>query len=279
MIVDGHTHLFMLDTKRYPLANSGSDYRPVLEGSAVELRRRMDEAGIDRALTITTGFYGWDNQYTFDQLRGNRTWLATGVLVDPSSPSGPDDLVRAVLAGACDLRIQRHLHYHRSLDDPVSTPLWRKAAELDLTVDVNATHEEYEAVERRVREFPGTRVILDHCGYVSGELRPSVNTINPAIALSKYDNVFVKLTFISLASVNAYPFADVQWMVRGLVDHFGAERCIFGTNYPAEQYSPKASMKELVALFHRDLGLSTAEQRWIMGDTARRLWKWDETGS
>ena len=47
MTIDAHTHLFSLDTARYPLANPDSDYQPVLEGSATLLKQRLDEAGID----------------------------------------------------------------------------------------------------------------------------------------------------------------------------------------------------------------------------------------
>ena len=274
MTIDAHTHLFSLDTARYPLANPDSDYQPVLEGSATLLKQRLDEAGIDRALTITTGFYGWDNSYAMDQLKGNESWLAVGVLVDPASKEAPRALDSLVAQGACGLRIQRHLFYHQALDDSVSTPLWRKAADLDLTVDINATVEEYDSVRRRVQEFPDTRFVLDHCGYVSGALRPELNTVKPALDLARFPNVYAKITFLPLASETAYPFKDVHWMASELMNGFGAERCLFGTNYPAEQYSPNASMKNMAELFRNHLDMTVEQRRLVMGGTAARLWRW-----
>ena len=274
MIIDSHTHIFTTETARYPLADPSSGYRPHTDGSSGLLRRRMDAAGVDRALTITAGFYGWDNRYSLDQLKGNEDWLAVGVLVDPASDDAPAELEKAVRKGACGLRIQRHLFYHKSLDDPISTPLWTKAADLDLTVDINATHEDYHSVEKRVRQFPKSRFILDHCGYVSGILRPAENHVAPVLAMARYSNVHVKLTFLPLASQASYPFSDVHWMVRDLVDAFGPERCLFGTNFPSEQYSPAADMGQVVSLFTDEIDLTDEERSWILGGTAARLWRW-----
>lgn len=274
MIIDGHTHIFSPDSRSYPLADPNAAYRPQTDGSARLLRSQMDAAGVDRAFTITAGFYGWDNRSVIDALEGNATWLAAGVLVDPLSADAPSMLEELVSKGASGLRIQRHLFYHRSLDDPESTPLWAKAAELGLTVDINATHEEYGAVESRVRQFPQTRFILDHCGYVSAALKPQQNSIEPVIALARYPNVYAKLTFLPLASREAYPFRDVHWMVRGLVDAFGPQRCLFGSNFPTAQYSPHTSYAQTVDLFREAIDLSEEERAWILGGTAEQLWKW-----
>lgn len=276
MIIDGHTHLYSLDLSRYPLADSDSSYRPTADGSAETLKQEMDAAGVDRALTITAGFYGWNNRSTIDALTGNEDWLAAGVLIDPTCEDGPAALEDLVGFGVSGIRIQRHLFYHRDLDDPISTPLWAKAAELGLTIDVNATHEEYAQVENRIRAFPDTRFILDHCGYVSGSLAPEVNSVAPVVDLAHYPNLYAKLTFLPIASEEGYPFRDVHWMVRDLVDAFGPERCLFGTNFPQAQYSPNETYGQLVDLFREALDLSPEEREWILGGTAAGLWEWAE---
>jgi L-fuconolactonase len=274
MIIDGHTHIVLQDTQRYPLADPQAFYRPTTDGSAALLKEQMQAAGVDRALTITAGFYGWDNSSALDERKGNEDWLAVGLLVDPTGADAPAELSRLVEAGACGLRIQRHLFYHKDLDDPISTPLWQRAAELDLTVDINASHPEYASVEARVREFPQTRFVLDHCGYVSGELAPKENTTAPVTALARYPNVYAKLSFLPLASRKAFPFADVHWMVREIVDAFGPERCLFGSSFPTAQYSPQTSYVQAVELFSDAVELSKEERAWILGGTAAGLWRW-----
>lgn len=274
MIIDGHTHIVLQDLERYPLADPQASYRPTTNGSALLLREQMQAAGVERALTITAGFYGWDNSSAFDECKGNEDWLAVGVLVDPAGKDAPAELERLVAAGACGLRIQRHLFYHKDLDDPISTPLWQRAAELDLTVDINASHPEYAAVEARVRQFPQTRFVLDHCGYVSGALAPKENTTAPVAALARYPNVYAKLSFLPLASAGDFPFVDAHWMVREIVDAFGPERCLFGSNFPTAQYSPQTSYAQTVELFAEAIALSDEERGWILGGTAAKLWRW-----
>lgn len=275
MIIDAHTHIGSTDVARYPLANPASTYRPTAECSAEVLRARMQEAGIDRAFTITPGYYGWDNRYPLDALEGNEDWLAVGVLIDPLSPQSARELADGVGRGACGLRIQQHLFYHDGLDNPAITPLWAAAAELGLPIDVNATHEEYPQVERRLREFPQTTMILDHCGYVSGgKLRPQQNTVAPALELARYPNAYAKLSFIGLASEEEFPFCDVHWMVREVVDAFGPERCMWGSNFPVPLRQPRMTCAQTVALFAEAMPLSHEERAWILGGTAQRLWKW-----
>ena len=274
MIIDSHTHIFSPDSRTYPLADRNGTYRPQTSGSATLLRSQMAAAAVDRAFTITAGFYGWDNQSVLDALPGNTDWLAAGVLVDPASVRAPHLLEEHVQRGASGLRIQRHLFYHQALDDEVSTPLWAKAAELNLTVDINATQEEYGAVENRVRQFPHTRFVLDHCGYVSDALKPRQKTVDAVLALARYPNVYAKLTFLPLASQEAYPFRDVHWMVRAVVDAFGPHRCLFGSNFPTAQYSPRTTYGQTVDLFREAIDLSQEERAWILGGTASQLWKW-----
>jgi L-fuconolactonase len=184
-------------------------------------------------------------------------------------------LTSLVERGASGIRIQRHLFYHRDLDDPISTPLWQRAGDLRLTVDINTSHPEYGAVENRIREFPDTRFILDHCGYVSADLAPKENTVAPAVAMARYPNVYAKLTFLPLASKEAFPFRDVHGMVRELVDAFGPGRCLFGTNFPQAQYSPHVSYGQIVELFAEAIDLSPNEREWILGGTAAGLWRWE----
>ena len=273
MVIDAHTHLLALDQVRYPPAPN--TYRPTTDGSVELLRSQMDEAGVDRAVTISPWVYGWDPSYTLDALAANRAWLAAAVLVDPSSPDGPAKLERYVKDyGVCGLRIQGRISKLGPFDDPATTPLWAKAADLGLTVDINAAHAEYPQVERRIQQFPQTRFVLDHCGYISGDLAPSVPTVEPVLRLARYPNVYAKLTFLGMASREPYPYADVHWMARQIIDAFGADRCLFGTNFPKAQYDPTCTYAQSAQLWSQAVALKPAERDWILGGTAQTLWRW-----
>jgi predicted TIM-barrel fold metal-dependent hydrolase len=246
------------------------------DGSVDLLKAQMDEAGVDRALTIPPWFYRWNMSYALDSLQDNRSWLAVGVLVDPHSPEGPQRLERYVKEnGVSGVRVQGRLCKWGPFDDPEATPLWAKAAELGITVDANAAQEEYPQVVKRAVQFPEMRIVLDHCGYVSEDLAPKEPTVAPVLRMARYPNVYAKLSFFGLASRQEYPFKDVHWMARQIIDAFGPERCMYGSNYPTTQYNPKMSYTQTVQLISEALNLSDEERPWILGGTAARLWRWE----
>ena len=74
--------------------------------------------------------------------------------------------------------------------------------------------------------------MLDHCGYVADTIGREENLVMAVGELAKYENTYAKLTFVESASREEYPFRDVHWMVREVIDAFGPERCMFGSNFP-----------------------------------------------
>jgi predicted TIM-barrel fold metal-dependent hydrolase len=86
--------------------------------------------------------------------------------------------------------------------------------------------------------------------------------------------VYAKLTFLGAASAGGYPCEDVHWMVREIVNAFGAELCVYGSNFPTKRYNPKLSYGEAFRLFSKAIDLSDSEREWVLGGTAMKLWKW-----
>jgi predicted TIM-barrel fold metal-dependent hydrolase len=275
MIIDTHTHLFAPDPVRYPVADPKASYRPLTDGSAEFLHSQMDDARVDRAVTISPWPYRWDMSYVLDILPANRSWLAVAVLIEPRSADGPSQLERYVKEhGVCGLRIHGRVMHLGPYDDPATTPLWAKAAELGITLDACAALDEYPLIAKRAAQFPNLPIILDHCGYISPDVDPPEPNLPPVLALARYPNVYAKLTFFGSASKEGFPFRDVHWMARPIIDDFGPERCLYGSNFPTKQYNPKFTYKQTVELFSDVLDLSAAERQWILGDTAAKLWRW-----
>jgi predicted TIM-barrel fold metal-dependent hydrolase len=213
--------------------------------------------------------------YVLDILPANRDWLAVGVLVDPFDPAGPEQLRRYVEDhGVCGLRIQGRILGMDPVDQEATTPLWQQAADLGIALDINASQPEYDAVARRARQFPSLPIVLDHCGYVSPDLAPVEPQVEPVLRLAEQANVYAKLSFVGAASTRPYPCDDVHWMVRQIVDAFGAERCVYGSNFPTAQYNPTLSYSEATRLFSEAIELSDHEREWVLGRTASRLWRW-----
>jgi predicted TIM-barrel fold metal-dependent hydrolase len=88
--------------------------------------------------------------------------------------------------------------------------------------------------------------------------------------LADCPNVFVKLSALG-TFVHRATLADIQPIVSDTVTAFGAERCLWGSNFPIEKiwtdYATVVSNIR-VAIAH----LTAGEQRSILFDTAARLY-------
>jgi predicted TIM-barrel fold metal-dependent hydrolase len=92
--------------------------------------------------------------------------------------------------------------------------------------------------------------------------------------MAEYPNVYAKLSFASSASQQSYPFEDTFWMHRAIIDAFGAERCMYGSNFPTLQYNPKMTYSQTAQLFSEAMPLSADERTQVLGGTAAKLWRW-----
>ena len=253
------------------------------------LQERMADYGVQRAVNVTPGWCGWDNTYTMDVLKGNEDWMAAVVLVDPLSPDGPAELARLAQQGASGLRIQPPCT--GPLIDPRQTPIWEAARDNDITVQVNLPQEYldegslhaqpnreqfsvpgYEQVAQRAREFPTVKIILDHCGWMSGANPTSVEKVLP---LAQYPNVHAKITFGKPPGGTQTP-GPVPWpsaapMIRQVVDAFGSHRCLGASNFCGEN---QETYSAALAVYGSDFECSEAERADICGKTALSLFKW-----
>ena len=57
-----------------------------------------------------------------------------------------------------------------------------------------------------------------------------------------------------------------------VIDAFGPERCVWGSDFPSKLWKPKVSYAEHLKIFTEVLSLTDADREQILGQTARRLW-------
>jgi predicted TIM-barrel fold metal-dependent hydrolase len=59
---------------------------------------------------------------------------------------------------------------------------------------------------------------------------------------------------------------------RKILNAFGPERCVWGSDFPCELWTPRVSYAEHLKIFVEALELSEKARVQILGETARRLW-------
>lgn len=272
-ITDTHAHVYSLDEERYPMIEDPLRPPPGT-GTLAHLRREMAASGVQRVVAIqTSSAYRWDNRFLADSARQNAPWMVGVCTLNPEDPRSPHILrqlvrdfsvqgMRSVPAGTTE----------RHLDHPGVEALWGEAEELGIVINALIHVDLADELERMLGRHPNLRVVLDHCMYPSGKDGLEGRTIQHVLRLAKYPNLHAKLTWLVDSSDKDYPFQDTYPLLRAVVDAFGPERCVWGSDFPCELWTPKASYAQHYALFTQALGLTDAEKEAILAVTPGRLW-------
>jgi predicted TIM-barrel fold metal-dependent hydrolase len=173
-------------------------------------------------------------------------------------------------------------------------PTWRQGfaqlAPLGLTFDSWQYHPQLPDLIDLARAFPETTIVLDHVGGVmgvgpyAGKRQEIIATWRQNIAaLAKLPNVNVKLGGLGMSSFGfGFEFRDLPpssedlaaaWRpyIEICIEAFGAERCMFESNFPPDKQS--CGYAELWNAFKRiTTGASAAEKSALYSGTAARVY-------
>ena len=267
MIVDSHVHVIAPDLARYPFTPRPLSGQWYIDGpcSADELLVLMDATGVDRAVLVqAVGAYSFDNAYAADAARANPARFVSAACVDPLADGALQTLETWIHGeGMQGVRIFAVSRTDETwLDDPKTFPVWERAVELGAHLIVTIMNHQLTALHGFLEAFRGVPVSLDHCAFAD----PAAP--EPLFALARYPNLHLKVTTHVLDAAIAHAGAALPF-VRRLVDAFGADRLMWGSDFCQIQGRRYA---ELVALGRSAFDvLPEAERDACLGGTAARL--------
>jgi L-fuconolactonase len=240
-----------------------------------EMLSAMNDAGVDAAILVSITANEWDYQYSTlaASLAPERfrvvarcdeeapdigdiveRWAADPSTVGLRTIVGSEPVAERLRAGAFEAFFDAA--------ERVALPVWILAptSQADLA-DLAARRDEL-------------RIVVDHFGLSPAraadgtdpfELLPSV------LALAKYPNVVLKVTGGAILSREPFPFSDLWPVMHRIVDAFGPERLLWGTDWTRV---PQATFPEAVRWFSESDELSPAAKEQMMGTTARTVFNW-----
>jgi predicted TIM-barrel fold metal-dependent hydrolase len=157
----------------------------------------------------------------------------------------------------------------------MSDPAWRagfaRLAPLGLRFDLQSPWWHFGEAARLATDFPGTQIIVNHCGMPADRSAEGLAGWRVACArLAACPNVAIKLSGIGQAGLPWTVEAN-RPVVETLVELFGPARCMVGSNFPVDSLC--ADYPTILGGFCTLLGaLTPAEQRAVFHDTANRVY-------
>lgn len=263
-LFDTHAHFFTNDTARYPVDLTGARETP----EALTARLQRDPSTAARVLSLwdacgVTGgaavqyntVYKTDNSYTVDVSDVHHDRVSAVLILRAHDPETPVKL--RALATAHNVSGLRLFGYPDAegnypwLDSEAALRTWDVAAELGLhMVVMYAPGKPSHAALRRIiglaQRYPQTVIALDHCGWPGVE-NGVAGTIGPEhLELVHVPNIqfkFTQINFNRLAETGIDPAAFVKL----LVDTYGADRVMWGSDYGNTQNSYAEMVEQAIA--------------------------------
>jgi predicted TIM-barrel fold metal-dependent hydrolase len=123
-----------------------------------------------------------------------------------------------------------------------------------------------------IKAFPNVLMILLHSGMLTDRSPLMIEQWRGALtAMAEFPNVHVKLSGLGMFSLGlTYPQA--RQVIRDSIQIFGAERTIYGTNFPLEKLH--ASYADFIAIYRKVMSeYSEADQRKVFHDNAVKFYR------
>lgn len=269
-IIDAHVHICSEDDVRYPTIDSPL-LPPGKSGSLSTFEATARENQVTGACIVQTlSVYGWDNHFVRDVSKSFPKQIAGVCSLDPENSNSPT-LLREYVEDWGVRGLRSYSASNRRLDHPGVEELWRQAEALKIVVNVSVSRENTDDLARMLERFPNQAVVIDHC-LIPRPDSDTAGAVKDMTGLAKYANAYAKLNFLPVGSMEEYPFRDMHEPCAKIIAAFGPDRCVWGNCFPCELWSPKSTYAQNLRIFTDELGLNDAAKKYILFETAHRLW-------
>ena len=272
MLFDSHAHLIADDQTRYPVAPLSGQLRPddlADPMTAERLLREMDSNRVERAVVVQRSHvYGFDNSYVCDASAKYPDRLSAVVSINAVDPGAAESVHYWVVErGAVGVRMMEPFKGADTswFASDAARAVWRAATQLDVPVCVHFFRWNrgigLPALADLLRDFPQTRVVVDHFSNMVSEAGPPDHGVDALLLrVAEFPKVTTKFTTIPLGQLREQK-VDSAAVVKRVVQSFGASRVMWGSDI-AQSRGSYSYMVELA--LEAAAGLSEAERAQVL---------------
>jgi predicted TIM-barrel fold metal-dependent hydrolase len=261
--IDSHIHIWTSDTQKYPLAGgqTAADLDPP-DFTPETYLRHARPSGISKVVIVQTGYHQFDNSYATDTVKRFPDVFRVIGIVDETKENVQDDMEALKEQGVGGFRIG--VDY----DGPQWDRMWEAAARTGQAMCPITMPPGGLAIHKMAAKHPDTNVVVDHMTRI-GEREPiNDEHIEQLTDIAKLPNTYVKISRLH-ALGDGPPHDDLIPMIKRVIDAFGPERCMWGSDSPYQVV--KETMEDSISVIRDKIGLSESDRHQILRGTAERL--------
>jgi predicted TIM-barrel fold metal-dependent hydrolase len=286
MIVDAHHHLWDLERVRYPWLVADPD-PDAWVGDITPIRRNylVDEyvaeatsCGVGLSVHVEAACDPHDSlaetrwlQAVADGHGFPHAIVAAVRLEDP----GVDDVLEDHVRSPNVRGIRQMLDRDEGLS-VMARPDWQRGLgrlpAYSLSFDLQVNPDQLDAAADLAGRNPDLVFVLNHCGMPRDRTRPALDQWRRGLRrLADHPNVTAKISGLGMFD-HGWTADSIRPYVREMLDAFGVERCMFGSNFPLDKlYSSYAAL--VSAMEQLTSTLSPEERRAFFHDNAVRVYR------
>jgi L-fuconolactonase len=268
-LIDSHVHVWKADPQ-FPWAKETK--RPPAEDRTPEMLLELMKAnGVEKTVIIQVIHYRWDNSYLASVLKQYPQYFRGVARVDPNDPKSPDHLSKLVQEqGFRGVRLSPGADESGDwIKGALMPPLWRRCRDLKVPMTILAPATRLPDIQRLAESLPDLTVVIDHMADCPVDQPEKWEML---AALAKLPKVFVKISHAWSLSKQPYPWLDVQELQKRLLHAFGAQRLMWGTDWPIIENSHAHYAQALTQVRDDMKFLSDEDKSWILSKTVQRVW-------
>lgn len=241
--VDAHAHVFT-----QALAFAGERrYTPQYDATLQDWRAVLDAQGVSHGVLVQPSFLGSDNSYLLEALMLAPERLRGVAVVD--ADVSQTQLQRMARLGVVGIRLNLMGKSLPDLGSEEWRPLLEQVAALGWHVELHRQIEDIPALVAALKPY-GLKIVVDHFGRPHAAFGVAHPTFKALLALGGGD-VWVKISGVyRLGGTDSENLAFAQAAIPLLIEHFGTERLMWGSDWPHTQFEDQvsyASQFELLA--------------------------------
>jgi len=287
-VIDSHLHVWANSLEAangFPYVDQDPPASLQNLASTEELVKRMEDAKVDGTLIVQPINHKFDHSYVLKAMKLHPAKFKGMYLHDPSlsAEEAVTKLEDFALQGFVGVRFNPYLWPKigdaswSPMSEGAGLAVYKRCAELNMPVGImcfQGLDKHYDDILHLIAASPDTCLILDHFGF-TGLDEAGNAAFADLLKLAKFPNVIIKISAVFRLK-DEFPFERVkEERFLPLLQTFGADRLMFGTDFPYVLEQHPDGYQGIVQLMASWIPENDRDQ--IMGGTAERIFgHWGE---